>query len=166
MDKLDYIYRPVKIEDYNRVVDTINALIEQLSEKPVIYLSWEELDVKDIHTYTSLDISLPYNKSVTITDLEALKELSISYNIPYDISKAVIDTLWMKCTPVLNIHFEESPEVKDVPISQWEISLQELEDNVKPKKWRKKKDGTTKQARSTTKKDSWTNKKWVRKRKS
>ena len=93
MEKLDYIYRPVKIEDYNRLVDTINSILEALNEKPTAQVHWDEMEVKDIHDYTKLDISLPYSRAILITDLDTLKEVSMEYNIPYDISKTIIDYL-------------------------------------------------------------------------
>lgn len=93
MEKLDYIYRPVKIEDYNRVVDTINTIIEALNEKPTIQIHWDEMDVKDVHDYTKLDISLPYSRAILITDLDTLKEVSLEYNIPYETSRTIIDYL-------------------------------------------------------------------------
>lgn len=70
MNKLDYIYRPVKIEDYNRMVDTINSIIESINKKPTIQVVWNEMEVNNIRDYTSLDISLPYDRSIIITDLD------------------------------------------------------------------------------------------------
>lgn len=166
MEKLGYIYRPVKIEDYNRVVDTINTIIDKLSDKACKWVDWWVEDVDNIHNYTQLDISLPYDKSVLINDLEWLKMVSMDYNLPKEISNTIFDYLGMNVSVMFNIHFEESPEVKDIIISQWEISLEEFKEDVTPKSGRKKKDGTTKSTRSTTKKNSWASKKRVSKRKS
>lgn len=93
MEKLDYIYRPVKIEDYNRLVDTINSILEALNEKPTVQVHWDEMAVKDIHDYTRLDIPLPYSRAILITDLDTLKEVSLEYNIPYETSRTIIDYL-------------------------------------------------------------------------
>jgi hypothetical protein len=74
MQKLDPIYRPIKIEDYNRMVITINEIIDHLSEKPTIQVFWNEV-VENLSNFTKLDITLPYDRSILINDLESLKEL-------------------------------------------------------------------------------------------
>lgn len=95
MEKLEHIYRPVKIEDYNRAADAINALIDKLESAPTYtaQLQWDEQNVEDTRKFTSLDIPLPYERSITITDLEALEELSNNFNLPYELSKTIIDYL-------------------------------------------------------------------------
>lgn len=151
------------------MVDTINSILDALNEKPTIQIWWNEMEIKDIKQYTSLDITLPYKRSILISDLDALKELSMEFNLPYEISKTITGYLADRIIPNLNIHFEESRDVKDIAISQGEISLEDLEKskkNATSKKWWKKKDGATKSTRSATKKDSWTSKGRVRKRKS
>lgn len=169
MQKLDYIYRPVKIEDYNRVVDVINSIIDELSEKKTVELSWVNENVKDIRDLTQLDISLPYERSLLIADLQSLNEFSMKFNLPYELSKEIMDYLSKSIAVNLNINFKESQEVKDVIISQGEISLEVLEksnEDVKPKTRRKKKDGTAKPTGDAPKKNSRANKGRVSKKKS
>lgn len=168
MEKLDPIYRPIKIEDYNRMVDVVNEIIDHLSEKPTIQVFWNEV-VENLSNFTKLDITLPYDRSILINDLESLKELWLDFNLPYEISKKIIDYLGMNLLVNVNIHFEESEEVKDIAISQWEISLEALEKskkNATPNKWRKEKDAWAKSTRTSSKKNSRTGKRGVWKRKS
>lgn len=169
MNKLEYIHRPVKIEDYNRVVDTINSIIDELSEKQTVQLSWIDENVKDVRDLTQLDISLPYERSLIITDLQSLNDLSMKFNLPHELSKEIMDYLSKSIAVNLNISFKESQEVKDIIISQGEISLEVLEqsnEDAKPKTRGKKKNGTAKPAGTAPKKNSRTNKGRVSKKKS
>lgn len=169
MDKLTHIRRPVKIEDYNSMVDTINSIIDEISKKPTHWVDWIDENVENIKNYTNLDVELPYERSILISDIDSYNEISMNYHIPKEIASNILDLLATRVNVMFNISFKEAPK-KELTISQGEVSLESLEQTIKKnatsKKWWKKKDGTTKSTGGTSEKDSWTSKGRIRKRKS
>lgn len=93
MLKLDYIRRAPGIGDYNRLVDTINWLVDKVQEKKEVVHIKIEREVKDYSFFYGGEVDLPFVANYLLTTLEDAIQLFGAYAFTFKETSQINDAI-------------------------------------------------------------------------
>lgn len=141
MQKLDYIRRSPGIGDYNRLVDTINWLVDKVQEKKEVVHIKIEREVKDYSFFYGGEVDLPFATNYLLTTLDDAIQLFGAYAFTFKETTQINDAImhWNIVAVDINVTEKVTEKEKKQEIIFETVEATPVEETPKKKRGRKKK---------------------------
>lgn len=140
MLKLDYIRRAPGIGDYNRLVDTINWLVDKVQEKKEVVHIKIEREVKDYSFFYGGEVDLPFVANYLLTTLEDAIQLFGAYAFTFKETTQINDAImhWNIVAVDINVTEKVTEKEKKQEAIFETVEAVPVEEKPKKKRGRKK----------------------------